>query len=349
MATLKIDNLEKRFGAVAVLRGMSLEIEDGALVSLLGPSGCGKSTLMRIVAGLESPSAGTVAIGDRNVVGMAPEKRNIALMFQSYALFPHMTVSDNVRFPLRMRNAGGRPEQTERATEALAMVQLESFADRFPGQLSGGQQQRVALARAIVSRPDVLMLDEPLSNLDARLREEMQMELIELHRRLRLTTLFVTHDQDEAMSLSDKVVLMREGRIEQEGPPDTLYDRPASAFAADFMGAANIFPATLSGSTLSLGDGALSFAVPADVAAIYCGGAAVLRQEDLVLTDVPEDWDVAVPAKIRTRVFLGGRARYRLTANGLDFLATVAKRDIAQADRGTHLAWRFDAIRFLPR
>ena len=225
MADVTLTDIRKSFGPVEVLHGVSLAIAEGEFVSLLGASGCGKTTLLRTVAGLEAPTSGRVMIGGEDVTELPPERRDIAMMFQSYALLPHLSVAENVRFPLRMRRIGAREDQHERVREALETVHLGQMAERKPNQLSGGQQQRVALARAIVSKPQVLLLDEPLSNLDARLREDMQVELIEIHKRLGLTTLFVTHDQEEALSLSDRIVLINKGRIEQEGAPARIRRR----------------------------------------------------------------------------------------------------------------------------
>ncbi|MFH1794446.1 MAG: ABC transporter ATP-binding protein [Pseudomonadota bacterium] len=314
MPAVKLDAIRKSFGKVAVLHGITLDVEPGEFVSLLGASGCGKTTLLRIVAGLESTTSGSVHIDGHDVTGLPPEDRDIAMMFQSYALLPHLSVSENVRFPLRMRRIGSREEQDERVRKVLETVQLGALAERRPRQLSGGQQQRVALARAIVSNPKVLLLDEPLSNLDARLREDMQVELIEIHKRLGLTTIFVTHDQEEALSLSDRIVLLNNGRIEQEGSPAAIYDRPATEFASNFLGSANILPATIevSGGTpvAVLADGQrlpLATGEPArgDV-------RLALRQEDIHLAIAGDGPD----AEVRTRVYLGARSRYVVSLAG---------------------------------
>mgnify|MGYP002622775770 CR=1 FL=1 len=304
MSDLKLTNIVKAFGKTQVLRDINLTIRSGEFVSLLGASGCGKTTLLRIVAGLETVSAGKVEIDGVDVTDLSPEKRDIAMMFQSYALLPHMTVRENVRFPLRMRKQGTREEQYECVNAALEAVQLSHLADRMPRQLSGGQQQRVALARAIVSNPKVLLLDEPLSNLDARLREDMQVELIEIHRRIGLTTLFVTHDQDEALSLSDRVVLMNGGVIEQEAPPREIYETPATAYAASFLGAANLIPATVSDGVARLADGQ-TIAVPAG--SPKGSVTLVLRQENVEIAEGGE-----LTANVVTRVYLGSRNRYIL-------------------------------------
>jgi putative spermidine/putrescine transport system ATP-binding protein len=313
MSQVVLDTISKSFGSNRVLDGISLIIESGKLVSLLGPSGCGKTTLLRIVAGLEAADTGSVSIGGRDVTQLPPERRDIAMMFQSYALLPHLSVLDNVRFPLRMRRLGTGPEQLKRARAALDTVKLGAFADRRPRQLSGGQQQRVALARAIVSRPQVLLLDEPLSNLDARLREDMQVELIELHRQLGLTTLFVTHDQEEALSLADTVVLMNAGTIEQSGAPQEIYAAPRTQFASSFLGSANLVPVTLARSAIGtrarIADGA---EVAVDAPATADRGTLVLRQEDLRLRPAGTAIGQDFPAVVETRVFLGARIRYVL-------------------------------------
>ena len=310
MADVTLTDIRKSFGTVEVLHGVSLAIAEGEFVSLLGASGCGKTTLLRTVAGLEAPTSGRVMIGGEDVTELPPERRDIAMMFQSYALLPHLSVAENVRFPLRMRRIGAREDQHERVREALETVHLGQMAERKPTQLSGGQQQRVALARAIVSKPQVLLLDEPLSNLDARLREDMQVELIEIHKRLGLTTLFVTHDQEEALSLSDRIVLINKGRIEQEGAPAEIYAHPATRFASSFLGAANLLPATLAdeaeGPVATLSDGQRVILGPTEAAR----GPATLamRQEDIAL--VAPDSAHAFRGSVRTRVYLGARNRY---------------------------------------
>ena len=312
MANVRLENIRKSFGAVEILHGISLDVASGEFVSLLGASGCGKTTLLRIVAGLESVTSGTVEIDGHDVTGLAPEQRDISMMFQSYALLPHLTVFENVRFPLRMRGIGTRDEQQERVRQALETVQLAHLGDRKPRQLSGGQQQRAALARAIVSDPKVLLLDEPLSNLDARLREDMQVELIEIHKRLGLTTLFVTHDQEEALSLSDRIILINQGRIEQQGAPAEIYAQPGTAFASSFLGSANLLPATVEngrdGPEAVLSDGQ-RLALPKDADATGAITVA-LRQEDLAMSPPTAE---GLKATVRARVFLGARNRYVVT------------------------------------
>jgi putative spermidine/putrescine transport system ATP-binding protein len=251
-AVVALERLVKRFGPTVAVDEVSLETEAGEFLSLLGPSGCGKTTTLRCIAGFVDPDAGRVRIGGEDVTREPPYRRQIGMVFQSYALFPHLSVFENVAFGLRIRR---RPtdEVTGRVEQALDLVRLGGFGGRLPKALSGGQQQRVALARALVYEPRVLLLDEPLSNLDARLRVEMRMEIRALQRRLGLTAIYVTHDQEEALSVSDRIVVMREGRIEQVGSPWEVYHRPATPFVANFVGTANVLSAdvvTTQGSTV---------------------------------------------------------------------------------------------------
>src|SRR6266496_1247529 len=235
---VSVQNLAKNFGDTAVLKDISLEVHDEELFFLLGPSGCGKTTLLRLIAGFYQPNEGGVFFGEKPMNGVPPHQRNTGMVFQNYALWPHMTVAENVVYGLDVRGVSAA-EKKERVAEALAIVQMEKFAHRAPNQLSGGQQQRVALARALVIDPDVLLLDEPLSNLDARLRIEMREEIRRIHARTRITTIYVTHDQKEALSLADRMAVMREGVIEQVGDPRTVYRAPANRFVADFIGETN--------------------------------------------------------------------------------------------------------------
>lgn len=238
MGGLILDGLSKAYGNTVVVRNVSLTINEGEFVSLLGPSGCGKTTILRMVAGLVEPSSGRILISGNDVTRLPPNKRGIGLVFQSYALFPHLTVFENVAFGLRRRKIGGA-ELEHRVKQVLALVRLETFGDRYPRQLSGGQQQRVAIARALAPHPRVLLFDEPLSNLDAQLRDEMQIELKRLQRKLGITTLFVTHDQGEAMSMSDRIGVMAGGVIQQFATPEDIYHRPANSFVASFIGKPN--------------------------------------------------------------------------------------------------------------
>ncbi|MFQ3620124.1 MAG: ABC transporter ATP-binding protein [Spirochaetales bacterium] len=240
MSRLVLKNLTKKFDEVVAVDHISLEVEEGEFVTLLGPSGCGKTTTLRIIAGFYVPDEGEVYFNDRLMNNVPPSKRNTAMCFQSYALFPHMNVWDNIAFGLKMRKIP-EAEQKNRVQKALEMLSLQGFEQRKPAQLSGGQQQRVALARAIVTEPDILLFDEPLSNLDAKLRVQVRVEIREMQKRLGITSIYVTHDQDEALAISDRIVVMNQGHIEQVGDPHSIYLHPKTAFVAGFIGIANIF------------------------------------------------------------------------------------------------------------
>lgn len=238
MTTIRLEHVSKAFGDKVVINDLSLTIERGEIFFLLGPSGCGKSTLLRLIAGLHDPTAGRILFNDRDVTALSTDKRNAAMCFQSYALWPHMTVRDNIRFGLDVRKVPASDANT-RVEEAIALVQLQDQAHKKPNELSGGQQQRVALARALVVRPDALLLDEPLSNLDAKLRLEMRSEIRRICRASKLTAIYVTHDQKEALSIADRMAVLNKGVIEQIGPPQELYLRPKNKFTANFMGETN--------------------------------------------------------------------------------------------------------------
>jgi ABC-type Fe3+/spermidine/putrescine transport system ATPase subunit len=240
VSELRLAGIEKKYGSTVAVAGIDLEVRDGEFMTLLGPSGCGKTTTLGLIAGFFPPSRGEIYVKGQPVAGLPPYRRDIGVVFQDYALFPHMTVVENVAFGLRMRKVDGA-ETERRVKEALELVQLRGLGERRPLELSGGQRQRVALARALVIRPAVLLLDEPLSNLDLKLREEMRVEIAGLQRRLGITTVFVTHDQGEALVMSDRVAVMNAGRIEQVGAPAEIYERPATRFVAEFIGRMNFF------------------------------------------------------------------------------------------------------------
>ncbi len=241
---VRIEHLSKRYGSTVALDDVSIEVAPGELFFLIGPSGCGKTTLLRAIAGLVEPDSGTVFFDDRNITSVPAHRRNAALVFQGYALWPHMTVAQNVEYGLRVRRWSAA-ERRRRVAEMLEIVHLADLAGRYPGELSGGQQQRVALARALVVRPDVLLMDEPLSNLDALLRLEMRREIVRIHRQTGITTLYVTHDQKEALSMAQRIAILNAGRIEQTGRPDACYRRPRTQFAARFLGDANFVDGTI--------------------------------------------------------------------------------------------------------
>ncbi|MCE4615606.1 MAG: ABC transporter ATP-binding protein [Aeropyrum sp.] len=253
MASIMLEGIVKRFGKTVALRGVNLEVRDGEAMVLLGPSGCGKTTTLRIVAGLERPDEGRVVFGGRDVTNLPPKDRNVAMVFQSYALWPHMRVFDNIAFPLKIRKVESS-EVRRRVRWAAELLEIEHLLDRYPHQLSGGQQQRVAVARAIVTEPEVLLMDEPLSNLDAILRVKMRSEIKKLQRRLGVTMVYVTHDQVEAMVIGDRVAVMNYGEVQQVGSPQEIYNEPANTFVATFIGSPqmNIVKGVISGGLLSL-------------------------------------------------------------------------------------------------
>src|SRR5690349_8851693 len=251
---IELRQVSKRYGNNVALRALDLEIRDGEFFCLLGPSGCGKTTTLNLIGGFVGPSEGTIWLSGRRIDNLPPHKRPVNTVFQSYALFPHMSVRANVAFGLKMDRVK-RQETARRVDEALALVGLEEFGDRTPAQLSGGQQQRVAVARALVKRPAVLLLDEPLGALDLKLRQRLQVELSQIHRDVGTTFVYVTHDQEEAMSMADRIAVMNDGRIEQLGTPEEVYRRPASRFVADFIGDSNFFAATVDGGVATFAAG----------------------------------------------------------------------------------------------
>lgn len=246
MARVELVNIHKSFGSVVAVENANVIFEEGSFTTLLGPSGCGKTTILRMISGLGSPTSGDIMIGGKRVNDIPIHKRNLGLVFQNYALFPHRTIGENIAFGLKYRGVS-KSDTQEKVRNALDIVRLPGVEDRYPQQLSGGQQQRIAMARAIVIEPDVLLLDEPLSALDANLREDMRVELKAIQDRIGVTTIFVTHDQSEALAMSDKIVVMSSGRVEQIGAPDEVYNTPTSEFVATFLGASNLLPATVVG------------------------------------------------------------------------------------------------------
>ena len=317
MADLLLAGLGKRFGETVAVSGFDLDVRDGEFVALLGPSGCGKTTVLRMAAGIAQPDEGRILIGGDDVTRLPPERRDIGLVFQSYALFPHMTVAENVSFGLRMRRIG-RAERESRVARALGMVELGGLGGRWSRQLSGGQQQRVALARALVTEPRVLLLDEPLSNLDAALREQLRVELRALQRRLGVTTVHVTHDQAEALAMADRVVVMNRGRIVEQGPPEALYHAPRRRFTAEFLGAVNLVPASIAGGVVRLpwGDQVPAPGQP-DGATLLC-----IRPEDLVLLPDPDG-----PGRVAEATFHGRDIELRVEVGTLVLRARRGGRE----------------------
>jgi multiple sugar transport system ATP-binding protein len=302
MASVAIRNVDKAFGSVYVIHDISVEIADGEFVVLVGPSGCGKSTLLRMIAGLEHITSGEIRIADRVVNHLPPKERDTAMVFQNYALYPHMTVAANMGFSMRLRGASAA-KIAERVNKAADILGLKPYLDRYPRQLSGGQRQRVAMGRAIVRDPKVFLFDEPLSNLDAKLRVQMRTEIKALHQRLKTTTIYVTHDQIEAMTMADKIVVMHDGRVEQIGAPLDLYDRPDNLFVAGFIGspAMNFFPGIIRRNTSTSFDGPGGVHLPLhsperDAAEWFDGRVAVygVRPEHFILADDGIDAEVQV-------------------------------------------------------
>ncbi len=312
MASVVIRDVRKSFGSTAVIHGVSVNINDGEFVVLVGPSGCGKSTLLRMIAGLENISGGEIRIGDRVVNNVPPKERDVAMVFQNYALYPHMSVYDNMAFSMKLRRAP-RAEIDKRVQRAAEILGLTKLLDRYPRQLSGGQRQRVAMGRAIVRDPQVFLFDEPLSNLDAKLRVAMRAEIKELHQRLKTTTVYVTHDQIEAMTMADKIVVMHDGRVEQVGAPLDLYDRPANRFVAGFIGspAMNFLRARIEGARISFSDG-VDFSLPLETT-LETGREVVLgiRPEHLEVAAEGLEAEVVViePTGSETQLFarVGGQ------------------------------------------
>ena len=320
MASVELRGLTKRFGSLAVVDNVSLRIDHGRLICLLGPSGCGKTTTLRLIAGFLEPSDGEIRVGERVVSSKAktlpPEQRNMSMIFQSYALWPHMTVADNITYGLRLRKMD-RDTIARKLKAILATTKLEPLAQRYPGELSGGQQQRVALARALVVEPETLLLDEPLSNLDANLREEMRFEIRRLHDQYRYTTVYVTHDQSEAMTTADLIAVMNGGKIDQLGTPEDIYDRPQSEFVARFIGSSNVIKGVAHDENHIAFSGATLRVVGAKLTASQ-DAAIAIRQHDIQLsTTAPQTSDNSVKATVTRQVFLGANRDYMLeTADG---------------------------------
>jgi spermidine/putrescine ABC transporter ATP-binding subunit len=336
-AAVSLTGLERRYGRIAAVAGVSLDVRSGEFLTLLGPSGSGKTTTLMMIAGFETPTAGDIAIDGASVVAVPPYRRNIGMVFQSYALFPHLTVAENIGFPLKQRGVP-KAERSKLVDDALALVQLPGYGARHPRQLSGGQQQRVALARAIVFKPRLLLMDEPLGALDKQLRETLQLEMRRLHADLGITFIYVTHDQEEALTMSDRIAVMNEGLVAQIGRPEDLYDRPSNRFVASFIGESNFLSAVVRG-------------VEEGVVVAECHGATIRAVtptrpadgETVMLTTRPERLCFADGARastalqnrlsvtVREAVFAGERCRYVLHA--VDGTAIVLKEPSSAAIR----------------
>ena len=316
MSYLQLSHLEKVFGQNRVVKDFNLGIEKGEFISLLGPSGCGKTTVLRMVAGFETPTSGAITIDGQDVTGLKPNARNIGMMFQAYALFPNLTVAENVAFGLKVKGVD-RAARDARVEEMLKLIGLPDLGGRYPFQLSGGQQQRVALARALAPSPRVLLLDEPLSALDAKVRVSLRTEIRDIQRELGITTIFVTHDQEEAMSISDRIVVMNGGVADQVGTPFDIYNRPTTRFVANFVGTLNTFEVEVTGkNTVKLGPATLTLAEPAGEKGSR--RTIALRPEALHLASSTQEAEATLPAQVSEVHFMGSVIRLRATMAGAE-------------------------------
>ncbi|GHC35833.1 ABC transporter ATP-binding protein [Gemmobacter nanjingensis] len=344
--SVRFENVTKRYGEVTALKPLTLDIQPGTLCTLLGPSGCGKTTTLRLIAGLESASEGRILIGGQDVTHLSATYRRVSMVFQSYALFPHMTVLENVAYGLSVKRMP-KAEAEARAEAGLEMVGLKGFGARLPSELSGGQQQRVAVARAIVLEPEVLLLDEPLSNLDAKLRRHVREEIRQIQQRLGLTAIYVTHDQEEAMAVSDRIIVMKNAEIAQEGTPHDLYERPASAFIADFIGDANLLDVevTESGAATRLRLLGQDYALP--LASTAKGAAKlVLRPHQVRLSAGPVPG--GIPAEVSYAAYLGNSIQYTLATPAGEVFAILppSAHPFAKGD-SVVLTWQPEDVRLV--
>ena len=346
--SVELTDVTKRFGSTVAVDSLDLDVKAGEFLALLGPSGCGKTTTLRMLAGFEQPDEGYIRISGQYVQGVAPHKRDVNTVFQHYALFPHMTVAENVAYGLRQKGVD-KSETSRRVGEALEMVKMTPLARRKPRQLSGGQQQRVALARALVNKPSVLLLDEPLGALDRKLRQEMQIELKLLQTQVGITFIFVTHDQEEALSMSDRIVVMLDGHVEQTADPDTIYDQPASAFVAGFIGQQNFLPGTVKGDGHELaGEGFTVIAARAapDVVVGSPGLAAVRPEAVTIVPSVPDHAINAIHGRLAGVSHLGDLIQYVVIAtSGREILSRQPRHEAPRLDPGADVWCRWDTDR----
>ncbi len=345
MSFLSLKNVSKQYGDSLAVQDFNLNVEKGEFISLLGPSGCGKTTTLNMIAGFEEPTTGTIEISGKDMTYAAPNTRDIGIVFQSYALFPHMTVAENVGFGLEMRRVG-KEERRQRVLETLELVRLTQFADRFPKALSGGQRQRVALARAIVIKPQLLLLDEPLSALDAKIRERMQIELRNIQHEVGVTTILVTHDQAEAMAMSDRIAVMNFGRMARLGAPFEIYEQPGDLFTSNFLGSTNMFDGEVSeqaGDVVMVNCSGVELSVQGNAAK----GSKItvgVRPEKIALVEAGLG---LIDAKIKTRIFMGTRWAYQLESSlgTLDVTLQNAGHEVAGEGVIVGVTWPRDAIR----
>lgn len=335
---LQLTGVNKTFGDFTALDAINLDIEKGEFVTFLGPSGSGKTTTLMIIAGFEDATHGSITIEGQSLAGLAPQERNIGIVFQNYALFPHKTAAENVYFPLQMRGVK-KGAGLKKAAEMLELVGLDGFAHRYPKELSGGQQQRVALARALVFEPDLLLLDEPLGALDKNLREQMQIEIKRIQKRLGVTTIFVTHDQTEAMSMSDRIVVFSDGQIEQAAAPLDIYHRPSTRFVADFIGESNIFDATVTDASRCVAEsatiGTVTYAREGQVPVSNGDHVSLmLRPEHLKLSRTPKEGRMNAPMTIETIVNYGDNALVIGRKDGTPIRVRVPGADVVILEEG---------------
>ncbi|HVM78230.1 MAG TPA: ABC transporter ATP-binding protein [Stellaceae bacterium] len=347
MSRLVVEGVRREYGPVRALDGVGLAVEPGELLTILGPSGSGKTTLLKVIAGFETPETGSVLLGGEDITAVPPARRNIGMVFQNYALFPHMTAAQNIAFPLEMRGMA-RTEIDREVVRALDLVALGGLGERLPRQLSGGQQQRVALARAVVFNPRLLLLDEPFGALDRKLREAMQLEVRRLQRRLGLTTIFITHDQEEALVISDRVAVMRAGRIEQVGRPPEIYERPANSFVAEFVGESNLLFGTVGarkGDDLEIGtEDALTVIARGEAPAGARVGMLV-RPERLIPGEAGRGTVNLFRGRVLETVYVGSSHKFRIRLDGGRELLVRAP---AMAERGAPAVGDGIAVRFAP-
>ena len=349
-ASISVRGLTKRFGPVLAVDGVDLDVAVGEFLALLGPSGSGKTTILMSIAGFDFPDAGSIHIGARDVTFLPPQRRELGMVFQRYTLFPHMSVAENVAFGLKMRGVG-RAEREARALEALRTVRLETLGGRRPAQLSGGQQQRVALARAIVYRPQVLLMDEPLSALDKNLREEMQIEIKHLQQALQITVVFVTHDQTEALTMADRVSVLDRGRLQQVGSPRELYERPATAFVAGFIGETNFWPGVLAAGAAAGEVATVTLEGGERVQAVAAGALAAGRVRLAVRPERVRIDQSGVAGRVKEAIYVGNATTLIVGIAGTDVRVRLAAADPscgAAAGMGVCLAWSADDARLYP-
>jgi mannopine transport system ATP-binding protein len=338
-ASISLIGISKAYGATRVVDGVSIDVAPGEFLSLLGPSGSGKTTLLMMIAGFETPGAGSIALGASDITHLAPNERQIGMVFQKYALFPHMTVARNIAFPLKMRRRP-RAEIARKVEAALAMVRLEGYGSRLPHELSGGQQQRIAVARALVFEPPALLMDEPLGALDNKLREQMQIEIKRLQQRLGITVIYVTHDQEEALTMSDRVAVMNQGRLEQIGTPAMLYARPANPFVADFVGKMNFLDGRIGGSwpdgvVVTL-EGGASLKAAADPSAWHAGEPVrvAIRPEALRCEALGPPHETAMAGIVETTIFAGASHVALVRLGGGELVHVQSPNGMPQAQAG---------------